>query len=231
MEFVVHNTSSLFLSLHNSFENPLARSGRANASSDIEIRKLDLRSNERRTETAAPVSLVVLIDQHEAVVHPRTAAGIVEIANDSLNSSRNNHIRVVYSCHASQLRSSFQFEGLWLDARGNLSHVENSTGSIMGDQGFKHSEGRYPRDNSRSRFHRKTIETVTDSLSFLRQNYTFEHTSPREIVQDMASWDSLLARTFDADYVTVPVDGLCLVDSGNGGSTSNVSIADTFFRR
>lgn len=231
LEFIIHNSSSLFLSLYNSRQTSVAKRKSVNGSSSSDIRHLDLRSTEGRHQPAAPVSLIVIIDGHELVAHPLTGAGIVEVADGILDASLSHHFRIIYSRYSCESVGTLQLEGFWMNIGGQMSHIHDNSNTRRDDQNVRSSQQNLSTTKPTSRRRRKSLEVITDVPRLHAPNSTFTAASTKGVLQDLTKWDYLLGETFKADRVTLSVDGLCLAPDCQGSDSSRVTISDTFYRR
>lgn len=162
-------------------------------------------------------------------MHSHTGAGVIEIADRSLNSSLSYHLRVIYPGHHNGIDGTLQLEGLWLDQRGGLSHVHKSCHARTTDKDFRSRKVNSIAGNSSFTSLPKIVEIVTDSsVGLAQQNVTPRNNTSHKVMQDIASWESLLSEAFLADHITVNVDGLCLASNCNNAT---ISISDAYFRR
>ncbi|KAL9625338.1 MAG: hypothetical protein Q9160_000401 [Pyrenula sp. 1 TL-2023] len=230
LEFIIHNSSSLFLSLYNSGQTSVAVPPSVDWSSGSDLRHLDLRSTKGRHQPAAPVSLVVIIDEHELVVYPATGSGIVEVADGILDASSSHHFRIIYSGYPWDSGGTLQLEGFWISIGGQVSHIHDDGNIRRDDQNVKSLQQNSSIPKLLPRFPRKLLEIITDSSRQLAPNSTSTTTSTEGVLEDLATWDYLVGEMFNADHVTLSVNDLCLAPDCNGSDSSSITISDTFYR-
>jgi hypothetical protein len=218
-DFAFKGSKTVLLSLHNKDQlRRLPKQGVISAEPSLAFLPLT------NVSSAAPISLLVRVDDEEYIVLPN-ATSIIPIRRGNLDTNSRYDIRIIAPMVSSYSLETLQVEGIWIDAGGELLPYETSMGSDNklppGDQTQYHS----PAKN-------KMLEIVTDLPGSKvgkdkRKNNSFAH----GILGGVMGWEYLLGEMFGSDHVTIGVDGMCLTQDCIGGTGSPVGLADVFFQR
>ncbi|PBP22147.1 LigA protein [Diplocarpon rosae] len=205
VDFVVDGSSTVLLSLHNS-ELQTKPSTRYSSAVTATLPFLPLTNTSR----AAPISLLVRIDDEEYIVLPN-ATSIVSISHGSLSQTR-HEIRVIAPMAGGDILQVFQIEGIWIDEGGQLLPYQNLHEQI-------------------AQTARKMLEIVTDLPGSLAgRDRRKSIGTGRDILGGVLGWEYLLGEMFASDHVTIGMDGMCLISDCVGGRESPAGLADVFFQ-
>lgn len=211
-----------------------------------------------KEKPSPPVSLLARVDQEEYILL-LNATALVLVCNKSLNQNEEHRIRIVAPMADDRGQGVIELEGLWLDVGGKLSRVEGSllgkeyededALSAENDQiGEKHraglhgllehkkhiQDGRENDEDSTDTFQsgRKILEVITDSPNFYIAKQRNSRTGGAHgLLAGVMGWEYLLGEMFEADHVSIGVDGMCLTRDCIGGVGQPTGIGDAFFRR
>ncbi|KAI9056185.1 hypothetical protein LZ554_001113 [Drepanopeziza brunnea f. sp. 'monogermtubi'] len=214
-DFALNGTSTLLLSLHNSDgqrDNPTTRKSRT-ISSTLPFLPLT------NTSSAAPISLLVRVDDEEYVVLPK-ATSLVSISRGKLNPLASHEIRIIAPMAGGDAVETLQVEGIWIDKSGQLLPYE---GSLNADRLFE--------DRLLNSHPRKMLEIVTDLPGSMSGRDSRKNTGDgRAILGGVLGWEYLLGEMFGSDHVTIGMDGICLISKCIGGRGTPAGLADVFFQ-
>ncbi|KAK2626469.1 hypothetical protein QTJ16_003644 [Diplocarpon rosae] len=204
-DFVVDGSSTVLLSLHNCVQQKKPSTGYSSAvTATLPFLALT------NTSRAAPISLLVRIDDEEYLVLPN-ATNIASISHGSLSQTR-HEIRVIAPMAGGDTLQTFQIAGIWIDEGGKLLPYQNLHEQI-------------------AQTPRKMLEVVTDLPGSLAGKDRRKSIGTSQgILRGVLGWEYLLGEMFASDHVTIGMDGMCLISECVGGRGSPAGLADVFFQ-
>jgi hypothetical protein len=221
-DFAMNGSATVLLSLHNREQHSQPPVISTAKSTTLPFLPLTNCSN------AAPISLLVRVDDDEYIVLPN-AASTVTIRRGNLDISARHDIRIIAPMVGDNTTETLQIEGLWIDKGGRLLPVDGTPNNkdewLSGSQvGFQP----LPLDSSQKRM----LEIVTDLPGSMASRDRHRNAgTARGILGGVMGWEYLLGEMFGADHVKIGMDGMCLIQNCIGGRGSPVGLSDVFFQR
>lgn len=252
-DLVLQNTSSLYLSLHNSASDSKG-TNRPIASAASNPRHMSFRSFSSSQKAAQPVSLLVRVDR-EGYVRLQDASGLVAVRQGDLDPASDHNIRVIAPGVDSNGEMVVELEGVWLSKGGRLASVNSSGVGLQAElpgglqttnaQGLRKGPQKNGADNELSdefegakgqkpntpRPTRKIVEVVTDTTSIRQDSIADPPSGPGGLLSAILGWEYLVGEMFHADPVRISVPGMCVLSGCNGGQGQPATVSDVFFRR
>ena len=209
---------------------------------------------------AAPISLIARVDQEEYVLFPN-ATGLVCIRSDldadrphdirviapMIDDDATGLIQL-QGIWLSTYGRLERVDGTWLDLSSqdqgsNDEPVELGKVHRLGLDALLESSvrgGSLQEEDAKSvvntsaieNARKKLLEVITDSPGSLNGRDKSKHAKgAHALLAGVSGWEYLLGEMFDADHVSLGLDGMCLVQDCIGGAGSPAGIGDVFFRR
>lgn len=204
----------MVLSLHNSDQHEVSSTTKYRKPS-LDVPLLPLTN----TSIAAPVSLLVRVDDEEYLVLPN-ATSFVSIGR-GLNPLSRHEVRIIAPLAGSDAVETLQVEGIWLEEGGQLLPSEGSSNTDLLSQ-----------DQPLKGHVRKMLEIVTDLPGSISGQDRRKKTGVgRGILGGVLGWEYLLGEMFGSDHVTIGMDGICLIPDCIGGRGTPAGLTDVFFQR
>lgn len=114
--------------------------------------------------------------------------------------------------------------------REGLEKILDGKGSVSGGKAKESMEHEDVPTLLRER--KRLVEIVTDSPGLFRSRHDGTRTGGAEgLLAGVKGWEYLLGDMYDADHVTIGVDGMCMIQDCIGGTGSPAGMGDVFFRR
>ena len=209
---------------------------------------------------AASISLIALVDQEEYVLFPN-ATGLVCIRSDldahrthgirviaPMIDDDGSGLLQLQGIWLSRYGHLEQVEGTWSDPSyqdpgSDAESIEIGKDHRLGLDAFQKAGGQLSpaqKDDVTSimnasaieRTRRKLLEVITDSPGSLSGRDKDKHAKgAHTLLAGVSGWDYLLGEMFEADHVSIGLDGMCLTQDCIGGNGSPAGIGDVFFRR
>lgn len=203
-DFKVTGSQKVLLSLHNT---PMPAKNSKDSTYEYNVQ-------------SGPISLLVRIDQEEYQVLPN-ASGILSVGTEHLDPCSSHTIRVIAPMVAVDSIETLQIEGIFIDKKGSLLPLttdisSNDDVSLLGQE--------------EPLRRRKLLEIVTDLLTAQRGR-RIQTDNLGSMLSGVLGWEYLVGEMFDADHVTVGVDGQCLIRNCIGGRGTPSGLADVFFQK
>ncbi|KAH6710763.1 hypothetical protein BKA61DRAFT_658609 [Leptodontidium sp. MPI-SDFR-AT-0119] len=213
-DFALNGSSTVLISLRNSErQNQPSTKDSRTVSSTLPFLPLT------NTSSAAPISLLVRIDDEEYLVLPN-ATSVVSICRGNLSPNLRHEIRIIAPMVGSDSVETLQIEGIWIDDGGQLLPYQSSpsTADPFSQQ-------------TKDTAQRRMLEIVTDLSGSIAGKDRRKNTgTSRGILGGVMGWEYLLGEMFGSDHVTIGNDGMCLIPDCIGGRGSPAGLADVFFQ-
>ncbi len=219
-DIVLNDTSTVLVSLYNSGQQNSLETKRSASASLPFLLSIN-------TSHAAPISLLVRVDDNEYVVLLNTSC-IVSIREGNLDPLKQHSIRIIAPMVGGDIVETLQLEGIWIDQKGRLLPFD----IYESDKNAQRDGLQLSPDTLTSPMQRKMLEIVTDmpgSLAGKDRRKSIGTT--RSILSGVMGWEYLLGEMFGADHVMVGMEGMCLTEDCKGGRGSPAGLADVFFQR
>ena len=231
-----------------------------NARRSVNPAHVAFRPSSEIEQPARSVSLIARVDQEEYILFPN-ATGLVCIRSDldpnGVHEIRviapmvdDNGLGLVQlqGIWLSKNGRLEQVEGTWLatteqDAGTDVENVEIGKDHRLGLNAIAESSGRgatlqesdgdgVVNGSVAEKSRRRLLEVVTDSPGSLNGKDKAKHAKgAHALLAGVLGWDYLLGEMFEADHVSIGLDGMCLIQECIGGVGSPAGIGDVFFRR
>ncbi len=175
------------------------------------------------TTSAAPISLLVRVDEEEYLVLPNVTS-IVPIRQGNLNPHVRHDIRIIAPMVGGEASETLQIEGIWIDEAGQLLPHQNIQGNTNG----------LFEEEQQTKFSTKTrmLEVVTDLPGSMARKDERKYTgTSRGVLGGVMGWEYMIGEMFASDHVTIGMDGMCLIPECIGGRGAPAGLADVFFQR
>ncbi|KAL5317291.1 hypothetical protein ACEPPN_014386 [Leptodophora sp. 'Broadleaf-Isolate-01'] len=198
-DFALNGSSTVLISLRNSErQNQPSTKDSRTVSSTLPFLPLT------NTSSAAPISLLVRIDDEEYLVLPN-ATSVVSICRGNLSPNLRHEIRIIAPMVGSDSVETLQIEGIWIDDGGQLLPYQSSprTADPFSQQ-------------TKDTAQRRMLEIVTDLSGSIAGKDRRKNTgTSRGILGGVMGWEYLLGEMFGSDHVTIGND---VMESGPAGS-------------
>ena len=211
-------------------------------------------------QPAAPISLIARVDQEEYVLFPN-ARGLVSVRSDlEANRAHEIRIIApmidddgtglvqLQGIWLSKHGRLERVEGSWSDAstqdaNSDAENIEIGKDHRLGLTAIAESSGHGAslekggqesalNGSAVEKTRRRLLEVITDSPGSLNGRDKGKHAKgAHSLLAGVLGWDYLLGEMFEADHVSVALDGMCLIQECIGGVGSPAGIGDVFFRR
>jgi hypothetical protein len=251
LEFVVHNCSSVYLSLHSSHRPGIEQESVFRERRNLEKPPLSFDPVGSNTSPGPPTSLVSRIDFGESRYFRQSGRWLVAITTGVLDPMSDHIVRITASSIDEDLHEAMKFEGVWLNEGGSLISSQAkkdptqprvildaaSLKSNKTPQGLQQSYDTSGMENARREnlsaralWHpvmlpRKTLEIVSDVA------LTVPAWIDKSSLLALEGWQQLVGDMFGADHVTITMEGMCLTSPCINGAAQSATIKDAFFRR
>ncbi|KAK0110012.1 hypothetical protein ONS95_002674 [Cadophora gregata] len=213
-DFAVNGSSTVLISLHNS-EQQTQSSAKESTNISPTLPFLPLTN----TTHAAPISLLVRIDDDEYLIFPN-ATSLISICRGNLNPPSRHEIRIIAPMVGGDAVETLQIKGIWIDEGGQLLPFQDAPTAT----------NQFPQQ-AKSTIKRRMLEIVTDLPGFNPSGDKQKTSgSSRGILGGVMGWEYLLGEMFGSDHVTIGNDGMCLIQDCLGGRGSPAGLADVFFQ-
>ncbi|KAL2069198.1 hypothetical protein VTL71DRAFT_15536 [Oculimacula yallundae] len=213
-DFVLNGSTTVLISLHNR-EHQEQSSAKISRTTSSTLPFLPLTNS----SNAAPISLLVRIDDEEYLVLPN-ATSLVSICPGNLNPLIRHEIRIIAPMVGGDAAETLQIEGIWIDEGGQLLPYQG--GPIAGDPSSQQTKVTSPK---------RMLEIVTDLPGTMAGKDKRQISGTiRGILGGVMGWEYLLGEMFGSDHVTVGGDDMCLIPDCIGGRGSPAGLADVFFQ-
>lgn len=172
---------------------------------------------------AGPISLLVRVDDEEYTAFPN-ATSIVKLRYNELAPLDRHYIRIIAPITKGNPTTVLQVNGIYIDQNGLLlAPLEVS----------KLTKASLAEDKTTSKKpSKKMLEVVSDLAGAVAGPAGHKDVTPgHEILSGVMGWDYLLGEMFEADHVSIGLDGMCLTQNCIGGRGSPLGLSDVFFRR
>lgn len=172
---------------------------------------------------AGPISLLVRVDNEEYTVFPN-ATSIVRLRYNELDPLERHYIRIIAPITKGNRTTILQVNGIYIDQTGLLLPPLKPTTL---------TESSFAGEKSTSRdWNKKMLEIVTDLPGAVTGPAGHKDvTLGQEVLCGVLGWDYLLGEMFEADHVSIGLEGMCLTQNCIGGIGSPLGLSDVFFRR
>lgn len=173
---------------------------------------------------AGPISLLVRVDNEQYTIFPN-ASSIVKVRYDELDPLERHYIRIIAPITKRNRTAVLQVNGIYIDGNGRLLQPLK-TRTLL--------ENPLAEDKTTSRdSSKKMLEIVTDLPGGAMKGPTGHKdvTPGHDVLCGVMGWDYLLGEMFEADHVSIGLDGMCLTQNCIGGRGSPIGLSDVFFRR
>ncbi|CZT50970.1 uncharacterized protein RSE6_12047 [Rhynchosporium secalis] len=213
-DFTLNGSSTVLISLHNS-DHQDQSPAKVFRSSSSALPFLPLTNSSR----AAPISLLVRIDDEEYIVLPN-ATSLVSICPGNLNPLLRHEIRIIAPMVGNDAVETLQIEGIWI----------NEGGQLLPHPGSPNPGDRF-KQQTKTSAPRRMVEIVTDLPGSTASKEKSKNTgTARSIMKGVLGWEYLLGEMFGSDHVTIGNEGMCLIPDCIGGRGSPAGLADVFFQ-
>ncbi|XMA09026.1 hypothetical protein WAI453_001817 [Rhynchosporium graminicola] len=213
-DFTLNGSSTVLISLHNS-DHQDQSPAKVFRSSSSALPFLPLTNSSR----AAPISLLVRIDDEEYIVLPN-ATSLVSICPGNLNPLLRHEIRIIAPMVGNDAVETLQIEGIWI----------NEGGQLLPHPGSPNPGDRF-KQQTKTSAPRRMVEIVTDLPGSTASKEKSKNTgTARSIMNGVLGWEYLLGEMFGSDHVTIGNEGMCLIPDCIGDRGSPAGLADVFFQ-